>query len=74
PEPLVRARHAARLIESTGTASVVVDCESGPVRLGLAGELGRALGGPVVTLDDLRADNVTALVRTVRNTHSRKAA
>ncbi|GAA3069435.1 hypothetical protein GCM10020000_62350 [Streptomyces olivoverticillatus] len=74
PEPLVRARRAAGLLAADGTASVVVDCESGPVRLGLAGELGRALGGPVVTLDELRADNVSALVRTVRNTHSRRAA
>lgn len=74
PEPLERASRAARLLAGEGTASVVVDCESGPVRLGLAGELGRSLGGPVVTLDELRADNVSALVRTVRNTNSRRAA
>ncbi|MEU7136936.1 putative cobaltochelatase [Streptomyces sp. NPDC046261] len=74
PEPLARAARAARLLAGEGTASVVVDCESGPVRLGLAGELGRALAGPVVTLDELRADNVSALVRTVRNTNSRRAA
>ncbi|MEU1312009.1 putative cobaltochelatase [Streptomyces cinnamoneus] len=77
PEPLVRAARAARLLAGEGTASVVVDCEAGPVRLGLAGELGRALGGPVVTLEELRADNVSALVRdvrTVRNTNTRRAA
>ncbi|MFE0047668.1 putative cobaltochelatase [Streptomyces albireticuli] len=74
PEPLVRARHAARLLAAGGTASVVVDCETGPVRLGLAGELGSELRGPVVTLDELRADSVSALVRTVRNTNSRRAA
>ncbi|WP_251019114.1 putative cobaltochelatase [Streptomyces sp. ISL-11] len=74
PEPLVRAARAARLLAGEGTASVVVDCESGPVRLGLAGELGRELRGPVVTLDELRADSVSALVRTVRNTNSRRAA
>ncbi|MEU7106900.1 putative cobaltochelatase [Streptomyces sp. NPDC046215] len=74
PEPLARAARAARLLAGEGTASVVVDCESGPVRLGLAGELGRELRGPVVTLDELRADSVSALVRTVRNTHSRRAA
>ncbi|MFI9718934.1 putative cobaltochelatase [Streptomyces sp. NPDC052396] len=65
-EPLPRARHAARLLAGQGIASVVVDCESGPVRLGLAAELGRELRGPVVTLDDVRAENVSALVRTVR--------
>lgn len=73
PEPLPRARRAAGLLAAGGTASVVVDCESGPVRLGLAGELGRALGGPVVTLDELRADNVSALVKTVRTSNSRRA-
>ncbi|MDT0453500.1 putative cobaltochelatase [Streptomyces hesseae] len=73
-EPLARAARAAGLFAGSGVASVVVDCEAGPVRLGLAGELGRALGGPVVTLDDLRAENVSALVRTVRNTDSRRAA
>ncbi|MGI5527481.1 vWA domain-containing protein [Streptomyces syringium] len=74
PEPLVRATRAARMLAGEGTASVVVDCESGPVRLGLAGELGRELRGPVVTLDELRADSVSALVRTVTNTNSRRAA
>ncbi|MFF4405370.1 putative cobaltochelatase [Streptomyces sp. NPDC001404] len=74
PEPLPRARRAAGLLAAGGTASVVVDCESGPVRLGLAGELGRDLGGPVVTLDELRADHVSALVKTVRTSNSRRAA
>ncbi|MEV6674856.1 putative cobaltochelatase [Streptomyces sp. NPDC051162] len=74
PEPLARAARAARLLAGEGTASVVVDCETGPVRLGLAAELGRELRGPVVTLEELRADSVSALVRTVRNTSSRRAA
>ncbi|MER5782944.1 putative cobaltochelatase [Streptomyces mobaraensis] len=68
PEPLVRASRAAGLLAAEGTASVVVDCEAGPVRLGLAAELGQSLQAPVVTLDELRADTVTALVRTVRTT------
>ncbi|MBZ4323577.1 putative cobaltochelatase [Streptomyces huiliensis] len=68
PEPLVRASKAADLLAAEGTASVVVDCEAGPVRLGLAAELGQSLQAPVVTLDELRADTVTALVRTVRTT------
>ncbi|MFI9049947.1 putative cobaltochelatase [Streptomyces sp. NPDC053427] len=77
PEPLVRARRAAGLLAADGTASVVVDCEAGPVRLGLAGELATALQGTAVTLDELRADNVSALVRTAqgRPVHpNRKAA
>ncbi|MYT29218.1 MULTISPECIES: putative cobaltochelatase [unclassified Streptomyces] len=66
PEPVGRAHRAARLLAAGGTASVVVDCETGPVRLGLAGELARELGGTAVTLDELRADSVSALVRTVQ--------
>ncbi|MFE3886886.1 putative cobaltochelatase [Streptomyces lydicus] len=72
PEPVVRAARAARLLAAEGTASVVVDCEAGPVRLGLAGELARDLQGTAVTLDELRADSVSALVRTVQG--NRKAA
>ncbi|MYW30821.1 magnesium-chelatase subunit D, partial [Streptomyces sp. SID2119] len=45
--------------------SVVVDCESGYVRLGLAGELARELGGTAVTLDELRADSIAGLVKDV---------
>ncbi|MFK8845883.1 putative cobaltochelatase [Streptomyces sp. Ac-502] len=78
PEPLVRTSRAARLLGAEGVASVVVDCEAGPVRLGLAGELARDLQGTAVTLDELRADSVSALVRDVRgqgNHHTtRKAA
>ncbi|MGW5484019.1 magnesium chelatase subunit D family protein [Streptosporangium sandarakinum] len=36
-----------------GVASVVVDCESGPVRLGMARRLATLLGAPAVPLDDL---------------------
>ncbi|MEE1930608.1 putative cobaltochelatase [Streptomyces sp. TRM 70351] len=66
PEPVARAGRAARLLADEGTASVVVDCESGPVRLGLAGTLAAELGGPAVTLGELRADAVSALVKDVR--------
>ncbi|MBB5933679.1 magnesium chelatase subunit D [Streptomyces zagrosensis] len=65
-EPVVEATRAARLLAGEGVASVVVDCESGLVRLGLAAQLARELRGPAVTLDELRADSVTALVRGAR--------
>ncbi|MFI7100210.1 putative cobaltochelatase [Streptomyces sp. NPDC050161] len=61
--PLERAARAGRLLGADGVASVVVDCEAGPVRLGLAGTLARELQGTAVTLDELRADSVSALVR-----------
>jgi magnesium chelatase subunit D len=53
---------------------VVVDCESGPVRLGLAGQLAGELGGTAVTLDELRADSIAGLVRDVQGGTKRRAA
>ncbi|MGW4762533.1 putative cobaltochelatase [Streptomyces pseudogriseolus] len=63
PEPVALASRAARLFAAEGVASVVVDCESGPVRLGLAGRLAGELGGTAVTLDELRADSIAGLVK-----------
>jgi magnesium chelatase subunit D len=63
PEPVRRAQRAAGLLAAEGTASVVLDCEAGPVRLGLAAELAAALGASAVSLDELRADAVTGVVR-----------
>ncbi|MFH8219149.1 putative cobaltochelatase [Streptomyces sp. NPDC018057] len=73
PEPVALAERAARLLAAGQVASVVVDCESGPVRLGLAGRLAGELGGTPVTLDELRADSIAGLVRDVQGT-SRRAA
>ncbi|MFC8918897.1 putative cobaltochelatase [Streptomyces sp. NPDC057116] len=73
PEPVALAARAAGLHAAQGTASVVVDCETGPVRLGMAGELAGALGGTAVTLDELRADAIAGLVRDVRATTGRAA-
>ncbi|MET7274219.1 putative cobaltochelatase [Streptomyces flaveolus] len=72
PEPVALASRAARLFAAEGTASVVVDCETGPVRLGLAGRLADELGGTAVTLDELRADSLAGLVKDVQA--SRRAA
>ncbi|WP_112465746.1 putative cobaltochelatase [Streptomyces triticisoli] len=72
PEPVALAGRAARLFAAEGIASVVVDCESGPVRLGLARRLAGELGGTAVTLDELRADSIAGLVREVQG--NRRAA
>ncbi|MFF8477339.1 putative cobaltochelatase [Streptomyces sp. NPDC015414] len=72
-EPVALAGRAARLFAAEGVASVVVDCESGPVRLGLAGRLAGELGGTAVTLEELRSDSIAGLVRDVQGT-SRRAA
>ncbi|MEU4116936.1 putative cobaltochelatase [Kitasatospora sp. NPDC028055] len=74
-DALARSQRAATLFAAQGTASVVLDCESGPVRLGLARTLAGLLGGSAVSLDELRAEGVASLVRANRSTTSmRKAA
>ena len=59
PDPELAAAHLLR----TGAAFVVVDCESGPVRLGLAARLGEQLGGVALTLEELSADALHRVVR-----------
>jgi magnesium chelatase subunit D len=55
------ALRAAGLLREA--ASVVVDCESGPVRLGLAARLAEHLGAEIVRLEDLPADGLAGVVR-----------
>ena len=62
-DPLGRTRAAASLLVAEDTAAVVVDCETSYVRLGLAQQLAAQLGAPAVQLAQLRADNLTRLVR-----------
>ncbi|WP_222192618.1 putative cobaltochelatase [Modestobacter italicus] len=63
---LADARRAAGLLAAAGTASIVVDCESGPVRLGLAASLGTALGAQTMRLEELGAEALSGVVRSVR--------
>ena len=58
-----QAHRAAGLLAAAGVASVVVDCESGPVRLGLAGGLAGTLAGELLAIDELAADPLAATVR-----------
>ncbi|WP_433799262.1 VWA domain-containing protein [Actinomycetospora sp. CA-084318] len=72
PRPLDAALDAARgLAREAGPgrggaamSTVVVDCESGHVRLGLAGRIAGAAAGAIVTLDELTGENVAAVART----------
>jgi magnesium chelatase subunit D len=57
---------AAGLLRRDGVASIVVDCEAGPVRLGLSDRLAIALGGGCVRLEELSADAVAGVVRAAR--------
>jgi magnesium chelatase subunit D len=62
-DSLGESRRAAALLASTGVTSVVVDCESGPVRLGLAATLGAVLGAQTMRLEQLGAEQLVATVR-----------
>ncbi len=63
PDPLGRTRVAAARLVAEGAAAVVVDCETSFVRLGLAEQLAVHLGAPSVRLAQLRADDLTQIVR-----------
>jgi magnesium chelatase subunit D len=65
-DPVRDACRAAGLLAADGIATVVVDCEAGPVRLGLAARVAAAAGAPLVALADLSADRVAAVVHAAR--------
>jgi magnesium chelatase subunit D len=60
-DPVAEAMQSARELAATGVASVVVDCESGTVRLGLAAELADALGAHHIPLHEVTAQNLTRI-------------
>jgi magnesium chelatase subunit D len=64
PDPLGRARVAAARLMAEGAAAVVVDCETSFIRLGLAQQLAVHLSAPSVRLAQLRADDLTQIVKT----------
>ncbi|WP_223885488.1 magnesium chelatase subunit D family protein [Nocardia colli] len=62
-DPLPRARAAAARLANDGVTSIVVDCERGMIRLGLAAELARELRGGYLRLAELTGDSVADVVR-----------
>jgi magnesium chelatase subunit D len=65
---------AAGLLAGTRVSAVVVDCESGMVRLGMAAQLATALDAPCMRLEELSADNVAGVVRAARPARPAAAA
>ena len=59
---VARSRQAAAHLAEDGVASLVVDCESGALRLGLAGGLAAALGAEHVPVHEVSASGLTILV------------
>ncbi|MEV6376839.1 magnesium chelatase subunit D family protein [Micromonospora musae] len=62
--PLERSARAAAVLAATGAPCVVVDCESGPVRLGLAQRLAAQLGADHHPLDRVATDPLVGLAAT----------
>jgi magnesium chelatase subunit D len=64
-DPVVHAHRAASLLAADAVASVVVDCEIGPVRLGMAATLAARLHGLTLRVEELAADALADAVRDV---------
>ena len=60
---LSRSRQAADSLALRGYDCVVVDCETGPMRLGLAGDLALRLGAELVPMAELDPAALTDVVR-----------
>ncbi|WGX99059.1 VWA domain-containing protein [Nocardioides sp. L-11A] len=63
PHAVERSRAAAGLLAEAGVASVVVDCESGPMRMGLAGALAEHLGAEHVPIGEVSAEALVDVTR-----------
>ncbi|ACU74896.1 Magnesium chelatase [Catenulispora acidiphila DSM 44928] len=68
------AAHLHQAVATLGGTSIVVDCEAGPVRLGLAARLAADLDADHLPLTDLAADTLTAAVHGNRPRSDRRAA
>jgi magnesium chelatase subunit D len=56
----------AGLLRREGVAAIVIDCEAGPIRLGLAATLANALGAVCLRPEELSADGLAGVVRSHR--------
>jgi len=62
-QPFEEARGIAKDIRSAGVKSIVIDTETGFVRLGKLQELSDALGGRYYPLEEIKAETISHLVR-----------
>ncbi|MGH3457002.1 putative cobaltochelatase [Aeromicrobium sp.] len=62
-DPLARAHEMAAHLADTGVASVVVDCETGKFRMGLAHELADQLRAEYVPLGEVSAEALTGAIK-----------
>ncbi len=75
PDALARARHIADRwgAAASATETVVVDCESGRFRMGLAADLAQRMGAEHIALEEVAASGLVEII-TDRTTHPRSAA
>jgi magnesium chelatase subunit D len=62
-DPVGRSRQAADRLRHAGVASLVVDCESGRMALGMAQRLSIHLGAQYLTVEDVAANQLVDAVR-----------
>lgn len=62
-DAVARSRAAAGLLAESGTTTVVVDCESGPMRMGLAAVLAEHLGAEHVPIGEVSAEALVDAAR-----------
>jgi magnesium chelatase subunit D len=65
-DALARAHRVADHLRATRVASVVVDCETGSFRMGLAGVLADRLGAQHLPLGEVSAESLAGAVRSVK--------
>jgi magnesium chelatase subunit D len=62
-DALGRAHMIAGHLADSGVASLVVDCETGPMRMGLAGQLAELLGAEHVPVDHVSAETLVRVAK-----------
>lgn len=63
PDPVGRSRQAAQLLAAQGVSSIVVDCETGRMRMGLARTLAEHMAAEYIALSELNAQALTDIVQ-----------
>lgn len=63
-DALTRARKAADAMGATGVDALVIDCEQGPMRLGLAGDLAERLGAELWPMNQVDPGALTDAINT----------
>jgi magnesium chelatase subunit D len=67
PDAVARSHQVAVHLAGQGTASLVIDCETGRFRMGLASQLADRLMAEYVPVGEVSASALTAVVRGVRD-------